>query len=438
MEHEHYTGIFSLTPCRITPIVLNVPPPIPLKHMLTLLQPWQTRLFKTSSGRLGLCIGLAASISGFAGDTNSLKGKVYPDEHKVIIAEESGYEVLQLTTNSADDSGLYFTSRSFVPDENGLVFTSRRTGAWNLFYMNLKTFTFVQLTDSKKISGTGAEVSPATHEVFYSEGRMIKAVHLKTLAERVVTTVPEGYSLGSALSVTASGKALAFSITTNLVLTTKTKVIYSDMDEHFAKRPWSAVLTGNADGSGWHEIARQEKWLSHTLISPQNPKLILYCHEGRWNQVEQRLWLVNADGSNIHPLRVEEKPEISIGHEFWFEDGIHVGYQVSYPKGPKMIGVADTRDGSVHEYQAPYTDGHVQASHHGNLFVGDGSDKDPSLNLYQLADGKLTGRHIFKHGSSFSQQYWHPHPAFSPDDAYVLFTSCRAGNGDVYLIKLPR
>ncbi len=406
--------------------------------MLTLLQPWQTRLFKTSSGRLGLCIGLAASISGFAGDTNSLKGKVYPDEHKVIIAEESGYEVLQLTTNSADDSGLYFTSRSFVPDENGLVFTSRRTGAWNLFYMNLKTFTFVQLTDSKKISGTGAEVSPATHEVFYSEGRMIKAVHLKTLAERVVTTVPEGYSLGSALSVTASGKALAFSITTNLVLTTKTKVIYSDMDEHFAKRPWSAVLTGNADGSGWHEIARQEKWLSHTLISPQNPKLILYCHEGRWNQVEQRLWLVNADGSNIHPLRVEEKPEISIGHEFWFEDGIHVGYQVSYPKGPKMIGVADTRDGSVHEYQAPYTDGHVQASHHGNLFVGDGSDKDPYLNLYQLADGKLTGRHIFKHGSSFSQQYWHPHPAFSPDDAYVLFTSCRAGNGDVYLIKLPR
>jgi len=54
-----------------------------------------------------------------------------------------------------------------------------------------------------------------------------------------------------------------------------------------------------------------------------------------------------------------------------------------------------------------------------------------------LEDGKLTGKHIFRHGSSFSQQRGHPHPAFSPDDAYVLFTSCRAGNGDVYLIKLP-
>lgn len=387
---------------------------------------------------LVLGLGLALPLATPAAPPATLKGKIYPAENKTLTAKESGYEVLQLTTNSADDSGLYFTSRSFVPDENGVVFTSRRTGAWNLFYLNLKTFTFVQLTDSKKISGTGAEVSPATHEVFYSEGRFIKAVHLKTLAERVVATVPEGYSLGSALSVTASGEALAFSITTNIVLTTKTKVIYSDMDEHFTKRPWSAVMTGHADGSGWHEIARQQKWLSHTLISPQNPNLILYCHEGRWNQVEQRLWLVNADGSNNRPLRVEEYPEIAIGHEFWFEDGIHVGYQVRYPKGPPMIGVADTRDGTFHEYPAPYADGHVQASHHGNLFIGDGSDKEPYLSLYQLVDGKLTGRHIFRHGSSFSQQFWHPHPAFSPDDAYVLFTSCRAGNGDVYLIKLPQ
>jgi oligogalacturonide lyase len=212
-------------------------------------------------------------------DAATLKGKVYPDEHKVLKAEESGFEVLQLTTDPADDSGLYFTSQSFVPDDNGLVFTSKRTGAWNLFYMNLKDFTFVQLTDSKKISGTGADVCAATHEVFYRDGQAVKAVNLKTLAEHTLTTVPDGYSVGSAMSVTVSGEALAFSISENIKLTTKTDKIYSDMDEHFAKRPWSAVWTGRADGSGWHEIARQKKWISHTLISPRNPNLILYCHE---------------------------------------------------------------------------------------------------------------------------------------------------------------
>lgn len=383
----------------------------------------------------GAIVSLALSVGGLAAAA-TLKGKIYPAENKIFAAPESGLEVNQLTSDPADDSGLYFTSRSFVPDDNGLVFTSRRTGSWNLFYLNLKTFEFVQLTDSKRISGTGAEVCAATREVFYRDGPTIKAVHLKTLTERTITTVPEGYGVGAAVSVMASGQALAFSISENIKLTTRTDVIYSDMDEHFAKRPWSAVLTGRADGTGWHEVARQKKWISHTMISPTNANVILYCHEGRWDQVEQRMWLVNGDDTNNRPLRPEETPEVRIGHEYWFDDGIHVGYQAQYPKGQKMIGVADTRDGSFREYPAPFSDGHTQASHHGNLFVGDGSDKDPFLNLYELKDGKLTGRHIFRHGSSFSQQSWHPHPAFSPDDTYVLFTSNRAGNGDVYLIKI--
>jgi oligogalacturonide lyase len=367
----------------------------------------------------------------------SLKGKVYPAEHKIFTAPESGLEVIQLTTDDADDSGLYFTSRSFVPDDDGLVFASRRTGTWNLFYLNLRTFAFVQLTDAKGISGTGADVCPATHEVFYREGSTIKAVHLKTLAERTVTSVPEGYGTSS-LSVMPSGEALAFSISENIPLTTKTDVIYSDMDERFEKRPWSAILTGRTDGIGWHEIARQKKWISHTLINPRNAAMILYCHEGRWQRVEQRMWLIDGDGGRNRPLRPEEKPELRIGHEFWFDDGIYVGYQAQYPGASKMIGVADVRDESYREYPVPYNDGHMQASHHGNQFVGDGSEKEPFINLYQLEDGKLTGRHLFRHGSSFSRQHWHPHPTFSPDDAYVLFTSSRDGNGNVYLIRLAR
>jgi oligogalacturonide lyase len=366
----------------------------------------------------------------------SLKGKRYPAEHKIFAAEESGFEVIQLTTHAADDSGLYFTSNSFAPADGGLVFTSRRTGSWNLFFMSLKTFEFVQLTDARSISGTGADVCAATHEVFYREGATIKAVNLKTLAERKITTVPDGFSPGSALSVTDAGDTLAFSITEKVTLKTKTDVIYSDMDEHFAMRPWSAVLTGRTDGTSWHEVARQKKWISHTLISPTNPKLIVYCHEGRWNQVEQRMWLVNADGTHNRKLRPEETPEVTIGHEYWFADGVHVGYQVRAPNSPKMIGIADARDGTFREYPTPFNDGHTKSSHRGNFFVGDGSDKEPFINLYELKDGRLTGRHIFRHGSSFSQQHWHPHPAFSPDDEFVLFTSNRAGAGDVYLIRV--
>lgn len=115
------------------------------------IRPQQLRPSSTITISRLLTLSVCLSLPGYAVTARaaSLKGKAYPDEHKVLTAEESGYEVLQLTSDRADDSGIYFTNRSFVPEDNGLVFTSKRTGAWNLFYMNLKDFTFVQLTDGK-------------------------------------------------------------------------------------------------------------------------------------------------------------------------------------------------------------------------------------------------------------------------------------------------
>lgn len=373
--------------------------------------------------------------SAIVATTASLKGKIYPDEHKTFVTPESGLEVIQLTSDPAEDAHLYFTGDGFVPEDHGLVFTSKRTGRWNLFYLNLETYQFVQLTDGKKISGTGAVVSPATMEAYYRDGSEIKAVHLKTLAERVITTVPKGYNTSS-LSVTVDGRALAYSIQEDIPITTKTDKIYSDMAERFKKRPWCAVVTGRTDGTGWRETIRIKKWLSHTLVNPLNENIILYCHEGSWGDVEQRLWVISSGGRDNHPLRPEETPAVKIGHEFWFRDGIHIGYQVQVPGEPKSIGIADVLDGSYLEYPTPYNDSHVQASSTGETFVGDGSEKEPYINLYQLANGKLTGHHLWKHEGSFAQQYWHPHPRFSPDDNYVLFTSSRGGNGNVYLIKL--
>lgn len=386
-----------------------------------------------------ILIGLfALPMALAAASAASLKGRHYPAEAKTFTAPESGLEVIQLTTHPADDCAPYFTSTSFVGD--GLVIASRRTGDWNLFYVDLKTRELTQLTDGRGIAGQGATVCPATREVFYREGDKIKSVNLDTLEERTITSAPDGYNVGAALSVTDDGTMLAFSITEKIKLTTKTDVIYSDMDEHFRKHPWSAVMVGRSDGSDWHQVARQRNWISHTMISPTatgGGGIVLYCHEGRWDQVPQRLWLVNADGTNNRKLRPEELPALRIGHEFWLPDGMHVGYQVQYPGKTKGIGIADVRNGIFKEYPADFTDTHVQRSRDGRWFVGDGSAKEPYINLYELQDGRLHGRHLFRHDGSFAQQYWHPHPSFSPDDRFVLFTSNRAGNGDVYLIRLP-
>ena len=74
----------------------------------------------------GLC--LALPLAAGAAATGSLKGKVYPAEQKTLIAKESGFEVSQRASSPTDDSGLYFTSQSFVPDDACVVFTNCRAG----------------------------------------------------------------------------------------------------------------------------------------------------------------------------------------------------------------------------------------------------------------------------------------------------------------------
>ncbi|MBS1208661.1 MAG: Oligogalacturonide lyase [Proteobacteria bacterium] len=365
------------------------------------------------------------------------KGERFPAEARAV-ADEPGYSVIQLTTHAADDAVLYFTNEAYSPADNLLVFTSKRNGYWNLYGMDLRTYEILQLTDSRRINGTGAVVAPDAREVFYKEGSQIKALSLVTLAERVVTDLPRGFIISAAVTASPDGKVVALSQVEDIPITTKTDVIYSDMDERFEKRPFSQIYTGNGDGSDWHMVAGQKKWISHVLLSPQAPYTLLYCHEGRWNMVEQRMWLISRDDKGNRKLREEETPTLSIGHEYFFPDGMHVGYHGNYaaPDKRSFIGIADIRDGSYKEYITPAGNTHTHANAEGTLFVGDGSPRAPFINVYALRDGKLEGGPLFRHDGSWAKQEWHPHPRFLPDGRQIVFTSNRGGDGNVYLLKL--
>lgn len=369
--------------------------------------------------------------------TLAAKGERFPAEARVI-ADEAAYSVLQLTTHAADDAGIYFTNEAFSPADNLLVFTSKRSSGWNLYGIDLANHTIIQLTDSKRISGTGAVVAPGSREVFYKEGSQIKALHLVTLVERVLTDLPRGFIISAAVTATPDGKVVALSQVEDIPITTKTDVIYSNMDERFEKRPFSQIFTGNGDGTDWHMVAGQQKWISHVLLGPQAPYPLLYCHEGRWNRVEQRMWLIGRDDTGKRKLREEETPELSIGHEYFFPDGVHVGYHGNHaaPDKRSFVGVADIRDGSYREYVTPASNMHTHANAEGTLFVGDGSPRAPFINVYALREGKLEGGPLFRHDGSWAKQDWHPHPRFLPDGRQIVFTSNRGGDGNVYLLQL--
>ena len=38
-------------------------------------------------------------------------------------------------------------------------------------------------------------------------------------------------------------------------------------------------------------------WVNHLLFSPTDPSLLMYCHEGIWQDVD-RLWMIHTDGTH--------------------------------------------------------------------------------------------------------------------------------------------
>jgi oligogalacturonide lyase len=367
------------------------------------------------------------------------KGGHFPAETR-MVTNESDYSVLQLTTNLADDAVIYFTNEAYSPSDNMLVFTSKRSGAWNLFGLDLKSYEIVQLTDSKHIQGTGAVVAPQTREVFFKDGDHIKALSLMTLAERVVVDLPKGFINSAAVTASPDGKVIALSQTEDISITTKTDIIYSDLNERFEKRPFSQIFTGNGDGSDWHMVAGQKKWVSHALLAPKAPYTLLYCHEGAWERVEQRMWLIQRNNMYNRKLREEEKPDLLIGHEYFFPDGVHVGYHGNYasPDKRSFIGIADIRDGVYNEYITPDGNRHTHANADGTLFVGDGNPRAPFISVYALHDGKLEPILQFRHDGSWDKQEWHPHPRFLPDGRRIVFASNKGGDGNIYLLTLKK
>ena len=75
------------------------------------------------------------------------------------------------------------------------------------------------------------------------------------------------------------------------------------------------------DGSGWFDAYRDTCWLQHFQFSPDDPALGLFCHEGPWNLVTQRMWLLDFCSREVRPCFRQGELD-SVGHEFWTRDGL--------------------------------------------------------------------------------------------------------------------
>lgn len=375
----------------------------------------------------------AAGRSGTRGKTLSASSEV-----KEFRDPETGARVVRLTGDGSDNVHPYFTSEAFVGGgSDRVVFGSNRTGKFQLYLLEISERKLVQLTEAENLDPQMACLSPAGL-LMYFDGPALRSIRIDTLEDRELYRVPQGWR-PHLPTCTADGKYVAFSYGEDTAVSTATSRIYSSMAEEFYQRPASVIMrldtSTGAPVAGWGE----RRWISHVLIRPKQPNLILFCREGGSLSL-QRMWTVDlgvARGRQAQPLYVQKPNEYCV-HEY-FTRGGEVGYQYEVDRGGRReyYNACIRPDGTwIRQYLLPgRRPEHIQSNTDNTLIAGDSGylspdDRDGNnyISLMTQSDGRSHVRRLCRRVPG-NTQHSHGHPVFSPDDRWVLFNS-RIGERD--------
>lgn len=374
------------------------------------------------------------------------RGKVLQvgGEIKEYKDSKTGARVRRLTGDGSSNVHPYFTSWGFVGDgADRVILVSNRCGTYQWYLLDIPTARLVQLTTGRRLSPNLGCVA-RSGQLFYFDGPVLHALKVDSLEDRELYRVPAGFT-PALPTCTTDGRYVAFAYCQETTLSTETGRIYATMHERYYQHPHSVVMRietqSGAAVAAWGETT----WISHTLIHPTQPNLILFCHEGGGTCVDQRMWMVNLDDMQMRkatPL-YPQRPGESCVHEFFTQQG-DVGFQYTLERGKdrEEYNAFIRPDGTwIRQYlfSGPRP-GHIQSNSDNSLVVGDRAylsveDKEGSqyLGLMTHVNGRVQVRRLAWHGSSWRTQNSHGHPSFSPDDRWVLYNSDAEKADNVYM-----
>ncbi len=375
-----------------------------------------------------LCIFLVVVIAPIRAQKN-LIGKSYPSEKKAVENREFGYEVTQWT-QSGNNNHLYFNIESFI-DSSHFMFYSDRSGKLNLFELDITTGTITQMTDEQDLTQSAWHM-PQFHTVWFLTERELKSLNTKTFEVHSVFAFDKRRP--DSFAITCDGKYCVFSKNKN-----------PGLSANNSTGPYALfrldLLTKEVN-----QISPDLGFrVSHILASPSDPGKVTYC----WARITEtpgivgespiRIWWNNIDGTDGGPVGIQAFG-LHRTHEFWFPDGKHIGYSARYRFGPnkgqQFIGII-TPDGKDNFMMpVPVSSSHNQIFSDNKHWVSDLYDGS-HLVLFTIEGKEIVKKEVlFMHGSSMKGQPSHPHPHFSPDGKYVLFSSDRSGTPQVYTVKV--
>jgi oligogalacturonide lyase len=358
-------------------------------------------------------------------------GKQSPAEKKTWIDDSTKCEITQWT-NTGQNWHLYFNIESFIDNEDVIIF-STRSGKTNLYKMSLYDGKITQMTDENDLKQSIWH-NPSKKILWYFNGDTLKALNTTTFKCSVLfvfdKTKPESFA------VTCDCKWLVYSVNKN-----------PGFRANHSTGPF-ALFKMNLFTKEVFQISPDYGFrMSHVQTNPVDPNQITFCWQHQYREGGEgivgntpiRIWWNNLNGESGGPV-VPQELGLHRTHEFWFPDGKFIGFSARFLYGPKkgkqFIGYTGIDGKIVKMFPANVGAAHSQMYSDEKHWVSD-LYNGSNLVLFTLSENKITETKVlFRHDSTWGEQPTHPHPHFSPDGKFILFSTDKTGTPQVYTVKI--
>ncbi len=407
---------------------------------------------------------------------------------KEWIDKDTGHRVVRLS-DEPNSQSMYFHQYSFSPDAKKLTFTST-TG---IYQVDLQTRAIEKIlaadetVEGKTLSDNIIMVGRKTGRIFLTKtaagmpaaqvnggggaavspdrGTAVRSVWWidpVSKEQHKIGDLPENYNVsavncdetmlaGAVLYLDGRGGAATQPVTAR-------NGQRIDLNARWAQHLPMALLTMNAATGELKTFNPSNDWDNHFQFSPTDPQLLMYCHEGPW-QNNDRVWTINTDGTGL--LKVHSRTMINEiwGHEFWSPDGATSWYQLQYPRGTGGVNYIAGTNLKTHQQTWLHLKDedvsiHVNIAPNGQLFAGDGNTQNPWIFLHtpriprnMATSGTYDSTTLIQPGyceteklvnMSQHQYALEPNPIFTPDSKWIIFRSNMFGPSYVFAVEVAK
>jgi oligogalacturonide lyase len=393
-----------------------------------------------------------------------MTGIKWSSEMRTFKDEKTGRTITQLT-NTGNNVHMYFTENSFVQGKNEIIFQSDRASGedkaphenpqYGLFSLNLDSGEITHLIEDVMRSAHAASKTPEGDIISYTTGNDVKVLYPATGETRTVYTETGNYKMASVPSIAPNRQYVAFCRNEDVEVPIHYfGANYSGFKERYYAIKDGRVTLAYIDGSGAFDVLKDTHQVGHFQFSPLDSTLGMFCHEGPWNLVTQRIWFLDFVSHEARPCFRQEEQD-SIGHEFWTQDG----YVFFDNRGPghdgtitsdrtqavvkdvpvnenamiPFVGLMDRNGKLVRKIDLPYYCNHYHANPDNTLLVGDDVD---DLVLIDISGDTATHQVLCNHKTSWHTQSSHCHPTWDWDGSRILYASDDGGRVQLYLMEL--